>query len=287
MTATEGFYRRVHGESFLSDWCLPELKPVTDRPAFWLKRMGNESDLPLLRLPRPAHEFAFLQRKILASKCAGVENASTRRLIYDSIIPEYLAQRGCILLRGFSVRWRGSGCLILGGAGVGKSTLSAFLLTAGAEFLGDDIVRITLDEDGCPVAWAGAPWIKLWPSVAEKYAGNLVPSGVVHPDLNKQLFTVPDAARVDSSSIDRLAFVATDDRRDPGIISLDMNASFAALSAMMRMPLDPSAGNPDRAAMLRIFAALVRLPRPRVLFRRGSLWFNDVLSTSLMDDLLA
>jgi len=59
-------------------------------------------------------------------------------LLLDHVLPLVLAQRGALVVHGGVISWRGTGAVLLGSSGHGKSTLTAFAWQRGWMVGGDD-----------------------------------------------------------------------------------------------------------------------------------------------------
>jgi hypothetical protein len=91
----------------------------------------------------------------------GATRASLELYLNGSVYGAILHQRGILPLHGSSFAWRGSGIMLCGESGAGKSSLTAAFCMAGAEFLTDDVTPIVIC-DGKPFILPLSDRIKLW-----------------------------------------------------------------------------------------------------------------------------
>lgn len=153
---------------------------------------------------------------------------------YSTVTATLLAWRGLVPMHMSSVVQDGRAWLIAGAGGAGKSTLTAELVAAGAEFLADDLSVLRADE-GVLMVTRGRPAIRLYPSAAR-----LIDCKEIRPlpdDERGKLLAWPQ-----SRAADRAFPIG-------GIIVLT----------------GPDGGSPDGADMARVLAGSVF--RPRILFR--------------------
>lgn len=85
---------------------------------------------------------------------------------YSTVTATLLAWRGMVPMHMSSVVHGGRAWLIAGVGGAGKSTLTAELVAAGAQFLADDLSVLRAEEGHWRVT-RGRPSIRLYPPVAE------------------------------------------------------------------------------------------------------------------------
>jgi hypothetical protein len=91
----------------------------------------------------------------------GATRASLELYLNGSVYGAILHQRGILPLHGSSFAWHGSGIMLCGESGAGKSSLTAAFCMAGAEFLTDDVTPIVIC-DGKPFILPLSDCIKLW-----------------------------------------------------------------------------------------------------------------------------
>jgi hypothetical protein len=76
-----------------------------------------------------------------------------------------LMLRGRLVLHASAVEFDGLTVALLGGSGMGKSTVAALCCAAGARLMADDVLRVDLNEDR-PVAHAGSMTLRIRPTAA-------------------------------------------------------------------------------------------------------------------------
>ncbi len=91
----------------------------------------------------------------------GATQASLELYLNGSVYGAILHQRGILPLHGSCFAWHGSGIMLCGESGAGKSSLTAAFCMAGAEFLTDDVTPIVI-LDGKPFIIPLSDRIKLW-----------------------------------------------------------------------------------------------------------------------------
>ena len=94
---------------------------------------------------------------------------------YGTVVAHLLAWRGIIPLHACAVEIDGRAVLIAGGAGAGKSSLTAGLIAQGAALVSDDLSAIAFDPaDGGAFAVPGRTTIRLDPTVARWIDGEVL-----------------------------------------------------------------------------------------------------------------
>lgn len=83
------------------------------------------------------------------------------RLLVGQVLPLAAALRGCEPLHASAVSIGGRVLAIAGDSGAGKSTLAAHLALRGNPLLADDVLSLSLDSDGRPLAHRGASSLSL------------------------------------------------------------------------------------------------------------------------------
>jgi hypothetical protein len=91
----------------------------------------------------------------------GAERNSVELYLNGSVYGAILHQRNILPLHGSCFSYEGSGIMICGDTGAGKSSVTASFCLDGAEFLTDDITPLLFKESK-PFIWALSDRIKLW-----------------------------------------------------------------------------------------------------------------------------
>ncbi|WP_372022709.1 Hpr(Ser) kinase/phosphatase (plasmid) [Tistrella mobilis] len=125
-------------------------------------------DRLLVRMPGIGRFLAEEGRRLLIAGEAGVSDADLDYFAVRTPLAGLIHQRGELPLHAACLLPPGgrSAVAISGASGVGKSTLAAALLDRGWRFVADEVVRVTRDGDGLPLAWPGTPTVALWPDAA-------------------------------------------------------------------------------------------------------------------------
>jgi hypothetical protein len=77
-----------------------------------------------------------------------------------SALALWLVARSELVLHASTVAWGDCSVALVGGSGAGKTTLAAQCVIAGADLVGDDVLRVAFD--GERAQWhAGARWLRL------------------------------------------------------------------------------------------------------------------------------
>lgn len=100
-------------------------------------------------------------RDMLIEPCGGGADDVTA-FFTSSPFTALLQQRGVVTLHAASVATETGAILLLGGSGMGKSSLAAALVERGFALLADDVTGVVLDADGRPLALPAFPCLRLW-----------------------------------------------------------------------------------------------------------------------------
>ena len=104
--------------------------------------------------------------------------------IIGPVLCSLLHQQGRVPLHGSAVAKDGRAHVFLGDQGMGKSTLAAFFVSRGYEFLSDDVILI--DElEGVPHVFPCYPSMKLDSHWVKRYGWEGEPLSSIHPSLSK------------------------------------------------------------------------------------------------------
>lgn len=118
--------------------------------------------------------------------------------IANFAISASLLLQGEELLHSTVVRLRGWGLGFLGSSGLGKSTLTAYLLGRGAELITDDMLRVT-EQAGVLYAEPGQPRLKLFEEAAKRHLPASSNKGRWNPMSEKFLFDTGPPSKARSS----------------------------------------------------------------------------------------
>src|SRR5262245_24421695 len=101
-------------------------------------------------------------REVLIDIDPQADLALVRVLLFGSVMGMICHQRGLLALHASAVAFKNRVVAFCGPAAVGKSTLAAHCVAAGAELMGDDVLVVSIDRTGCALAQPGMPNLKLW-----------------------------------------------------------------------------------------------------------------------------
>lgn len=183
MTSPGRFGARCFGMDWNSDLPLEQFdpaEPLDDGSTIAVRLVSALPDRPL-RLVSPRMELALDGFRFCwndeavfdASVSEGVSvmpgrawTGSLPAAFYSTVTATLLAWRGMVPMHMSSVVHGGRAWLIAGAGGAGKSTLTAELVAAGAQFLADDL-SVLRAREGQLLVTRGRPSMRLYPAVAE------------------------------------------------------------------------------------------------------------------------
>ncbi|MDQ0270916.1 aldolase [Cytobacillus purgationiresistens] len=131
-----------------------------------------------------------------------IENASLdkiRLFVLGSCMGIILMQRKILPLHGSAVRINNQAYLIVGESGAGKSTLASALLSRGYRLLSDDVIPVSLSDDGTPIVVPAYPQQKLWQSSLDAFGMTADEFRPIYDRESK--FAVPVCTQFSSSSL--------------------------------------------------------------------------------------
>lgn len=183
MNGSGRFGARCFGLDWCSDLALDQFDPAdvpADGSAIVVRLVTSLPDRrlrmlsPRMELAADGFRFCWNDEAVFDG-CAGTgvsvmpASAWTGRLpaaFFSTVTATLLAWRGLVPMHMSSVVHGGRAWLIAGAGGAGKSTLTAELIAAGAEFLSDDLSVLRAGE-GQLLVTRGRPAIRLYPPAAE------------------------------------------------------------------------------------------------------------------------
>jgi hypothetical protein len=177
----------VHGLVIASELELPELSPsVSDVP---LKpdirvRLGRfspelktfETEIPLLSttddgllldVPGAARFAVRPGCDVTVEMADNPDMELVRLFFFGSVIGLVCHLRGLLPLHASAVAIDGKAIAFCGPPGMGKSTLAAFCVDAGARLVADDVLVVSIDGASHAMANPGMPKVKLWRDAIE------------------------------------------------------------------------------------------------------------------------
>jgi hypothetical protein len=177
----------VHGLVIASELELPELSPsVSDvplRPDIKV-RLGRfspelktfETDIPflftteegpLLEVPGAARFAVRRGRDVTVEIADNPDMELLRLFLFGSVIGLACHQRGLFPLHASAVALGDRAIAFCGPPQMGKSTLAAFCVDAGARLVADDVLVVSIDGGSHAMANPGMPKVKLWRDAIE------------------------------------------------------------------------------------------------------------------------
>ncbi|WP_236687115.1 phosphoenolpyruvate carboxykinase (ATP) [Ornithinibacillus californiensis] len=171
---------KAFGLSILSDAILPELQKgegsstaevyikIEDLSRLWSitaepnRYFTVKEDFCMFEIPNVAIYMVEKGSTITISPMPGAKEDQIRLYLLGTCMGALLFQRKVLPLHGSAVVIDGKAYAIVGDSGAGKSTLASAFLQRGYQLLTDDIVPVTLSDDGYPMVIPGYPQQKLW-----------------------------------------------------------------------------------------------------------------------------
>ena len=146
-------------------------------------------DRLLVRMPGIGRFLAEEGRRLLIAGEAEVSDADLDYFAVRTPLAGLIHQRGELPLHAACLLPPGgkAAVAISGVSGAGKSTLAAMLLGRGWRFVADEVVRVTLDAEGRPLAWPGTPVVALWPDAARMLGITLTDLPMARPQHGRVL----------------------------------------------------------------------------------------------------
>jgi hypothetical protein len=177
----------VHGLVIASELEFPELAPIVHElhltPDLNVRlaklppaRETSATDIPELFLTRDrlllvvpgAARFEVSHGTDVAIEIAdNPDMALLRMFFFGSVMGLVCHQRGLLPLHASAVAFDNQAIAFCGPPGMGKSTLAAFCVEAGARLVADDVLVVSNDGGSHPVVNPGMPKVKLWRDALE------------------------------------------------------------------------------------------------------------------------
>lgn len=273
---------------------LPELPPMAEdraRDGTVLDRFYRTGDDAWLWDHR-AGSFHIEARKGRVTVYAppGVDEDDLGLVLLGPVFSFMLHRTGFPNLHASAVVTRYGACAFVGPSTLGKSTLAAGLLRAGARFLTDDILPLRFGRDGV-FGIPGPAMMKLWPTTVCRTLG--IADGLPRLtsytekrllELERHRYACEDrATRLRAIYVPRRIDPDAEGRADPGIEPLGMQESvLALLSQTFRGHyLYPR----ELAGLLEQFGQLVRHVRVATLRVPHGLEHQDAVTARVLQDL--
>jgi len=109
---------------------------------------------------------------------------------YGMAIAAILHQQQHVVLHGSTVEINGKALVLLGNKGMGKSTLTAALLSEGHNFICDDVTALLMDDPSAIQVLPGIPRLRLWADAVRAIGHTPDELSLVSPILPKHILPV-------------------------------------------------------------------------------------------------
>lgn len=126
------------------------------------KYFAIKNNLILVRIPNNAIYMIENGNKIYYSPMENVDEDQLRLYLLGTCMGALLLQRRILPLHGSAIEINGKAYAIVGDSGAGKSTLASCLLSLGYHLISDDVIPVTISEQGIPLVTPAYPQQKLW-----------------------------------------------------------------------------------------------------------------------------
>lgn len=138
-----------------------------------------------------------------------------------------LHQRKILPMHGSCFRYKGTGVMICGDTGAGKSSLTASFCLNGAEFLTDDVTPL-LFKKGKPYIWAMSDRIKLWSDTLKQLEQDEDGLHRIYPETEKYYYPMNGAAG-DTFKLDQVYIIEIKETEMVEFDELSGSSKFAAM----------------------------------------------------------
>lgn len=188
--------KQFHPQFPLSDVEIRQVETVKDlnQPALssgWLQMTENEFRMVAADV---GTFYAANGKSIRFSPDAAATNESIELYMNGSVFGAILHQRGILPIHGSSFVYNGSGIMLCGHSGAGKSSLtSALCLSGKATFLTDDVTPI-LFYDGKPAILPKSDRVKLWDDSLDQLSEKRDGLKRIRPQDNKFYLDIENSA---------------------------------------------------------------------------------------------
>lgn len=205
--------KQFHPQFPLSDVEISQVKAVKElmEPALssgWLQMTENEFRMVAADV---GTFYAANGKSIRFSPDTSATNESIELYMNGSVFGAILHQRGILPIHGSSFVYRGSGVMLCGHSGSGKSSLtSAMCLNGQATFLTDDVTPI-LFYDGKPAVLPKSDRVKLWDDSLDQLSKKRDELKRIRPQDNKYYLTIEKSAS-EPHPLHHVVIISVDDK---------------------------------------------------------------------------
>ncbi|MGE4569592.1 MAG: hypothetical protein AB7C90_10490 [Bacteroidales bacterium] len=126
--------------------------------------------------------------------CKQTDPASIQLFLNGSALGAILHQRGVIPFHGSSFVWNGTGVMICGGSGAGKSSVATAFCRQGARLINDDVTPVQI-VGAEPMLVPIRTRMKLWDDTLSTLQLEAVSKERIRPQLTKYYIDLPDTCQ--------------------------------------------------------------------------------------------
>ncbi len=183
----------VEGVQAAEDPLIPNVPPLfisqlldqSGKPFSSLHKLGENLYLTISRVG----VFLIARHKIQVQFQPGTDLVAICAMLLSPVFSLWLEQRNLRMLHASCLAYQGKAAAFMADSTIGKSTLAAALLQAGADLLSDDIVPIAETSDGF-FANPGYPSMRLSKAQARHFLGDHANLARWFPALGKALIPI-------------------------------------------------------------------------------------------------
>jgi hypothetical protein len=169
------------------------MENAADAGARWQTAPG----VYLLNLRRVGRFQVQDGKEIVIQPMEGVEEDTIRTFLLSACLGNLLHQRKLFAVHCSGVHTEKGAVLFAGNSGMGKSTLVSAFLQRGYKILADDMLALTINEQGQVIALPGFPQVKLWADSAAALGRSTAGLRRVMSEYEK--YVAPERERFDPS----------------------------------------------------------------------------------------
>jgi hypothetical protein len=202
--------------------------PIAGQVIFFHADGGNGT----LAVPGVARYLVRDGHEVLIEPERGADPSHVRLFLLGSVMGHICHQRGSLPLHASAVAVDGAAIAFVGHPGAGKSTLAAHCLAcAPASLMADDILVVSSDRVGYPLAHPGMPSLKLWRDALELLGRG---AGDLRPDwLRAEKFHLPMSERLGQSPLPLIRVYVLEDDPKAGAARIEAIGGAAAAAALI------------------------------------------------------
>ena len=164
------------------------------------------------------------EKEIIIDRNPGVTDEAVRLPLLGCILGVLLHKRGYFTLHASAVVIDGHAVAFIGDKGAGKSTLAAAIHDRGHSVMVDDVLALTIGEDGSVVALPGFPQYKLWPASVEALGRKPADLARLHPELEKR--ALRPRSGVQETALPLKQIYVLDEADEPEIARLSLRDAY-------------------------------------------------------------